>query len=420
MTQDAENRWQALARATKQASRKLATLSANEKNMLLREMAVGLESHIDTLKTANAKDCELAKSKGLSTALIDRLVLDEERIIAVASTLREVALLPDPVGKITESHLRPNGIRVGQVQIPLGVILMIYESRPNVTVDASALCIKSGNGIILRGGSEAFHSNQAIVKILKQTLEDQQLPTDMIGFIDDTDRQVMNELLTFKQTIDLVIPRGGKNLIEYVSETSRIPVIQHYEGVCHLYVDRYADEKKAVNIAINGKVQRPGVCNALETCLIDALVADEMLPEICQSLMDEGVEIRGCRKTQKLFPEAKEATEEDYYAEYLDKIIAVKVVNSLNEAIEHIMHYGSNHTDVIVTENYTRAKRFVEEVDSSVVMVNASSRFSDGGELGLGAEIGISTSKLHAYGPMGLESLTTRKFVIEGNGQIRD
>jgi glutamate-5-semialdehyde dehydrogenase len=351
--------------------------------------------------------------------MIDRLVLDEKRIGDMASGLREVAELPDPVGEITGMWRRPNGIQVGRMRIPLGVIGIIYESRPNVTADAAGLCLKSGNAVVLRGGSESIHSNKAIGGILKNELERMGLPAAALQVVATTAREAVTELLKLEEEIDLIIPRGGEGLIRFVSENSRIPVIKHYKGVCHTFVDASADFEMAEKICINAKVQRPGVCNAMETLLIHKDIAETFVPRIAGIMRKNGVELRGCPITREFAPEVRAAAEEDWGAEFLDLILAVKVVEDLEEAVAHIQRYGSLHTEVIVTRDYANSQRFLKEVNSSVVMVNASSRFSDGNQLGLGAEIGISTTKLHSFGPMGLEDLTTRKFVVLGDGQIR-
>jgi len=408
-----------VAREAKAAGRVMANLSSEVKNDLLRGMADALEAGAATLMEANEKDLDGARQRGLSAAMIDRLVLDEKRIGSMAEGLREVAELPDPVGEITGMWRRPNGIQVGRMRIPLGVIGIIYESRPNVTADAAGLCLKSGNAVILRGGSEAIHSNSAIGKILKARLEEMGLPAAALQVVATTERRAVNELLKLEDEIDLIIPRGGEGLIRFVSENSRIPVIKHYKGVCHTFVDADADFEMAERICLNAKVQRPGVCNAMETLLIHKDIAETFVPRIAEVFRDHGVELRGCPVTREFAPQVKPAGEEDWDTEFLDLILAVKVVEDMDEAIDHIQRHGSLHTETIITRDYANAQRFLREVNSSVVMVNASSRFSDGNQLGLGAEIGISTTKLHAFGPMGLEDLTTRKFVVLGDGQIR-
>lgn len=408
-----------LAREAKDATRILATLSSTVKNEMLQRMADALVSAIPALMEANEKDLQRAREKGLSAAMIDRLVLDEDRIGAMAGGLREVAELSDPVGEITGMWRRPSGIQVGRMRIPLGVIGIVYESRPNVTADAAALCLKSGNAVILRGGSEAIHSNLAIGKVLKKELLAMGLPVGALQVVDTTDRTAITELLKLEEYIDLIIPRGGEGLIRFVCENSRIPVIKHYKGVCHTFVDASADYEMAERICLNAKTQRPGVCNAMEALLIHKDIAETFVPLIALAMKAHGVEVRGCSVTREFAPEVKAATEEDWGTEFLDLILAVKVVEDMDDAIAHIRRYGSLHTEVIITRDYPNSQRFLREVNSSVVMVNASSRFSDGQQFGLGAEIGISTTKLHSFGPMGLEDLTTRKFVVLGDGQIR-
>jgi glutamate-5-semialdehyde dehydrogenase len=356
---------------------------------------------------------------GLSDAMIDRLTVSDATIKSMANGLREVARLNDPVGSITKAWKRPNGLEVSRIRIPLGVIGIIYESRPNVTIDAAGLCLKAGNAVILRGGSEALHSNQALAGIIGEVLNESGLPGKAVQVIPVRDREAVNFLLNQEEYIDLIIPRGGEGLIRFVVEHSRIPVLKHYKGVCHVYVDEGADMSMAEEICFNAKVQRPGVCNAMETMLVHRSIAPKFLPKIAERYVRSGVEIRGCPETCQVLPDAQKAEEADWPAEYLELVLAVKVVGDMDRAISHIANYGSSHTEAIVTRSYERAKRFVREVDSSVVLVNASTRFNDGGELGLGAEIGISTSKLHAFGPMGVEELTTTKFAVFGNGQIR-
>jgi len=409
-----------LAVAAQQASRVMANLSSGVKNQLLLNMATALEQAQEHLQNENEKDLERARNSGMAAAMIDRLTLTEDRIKGMADGLREVAALPDPVGEITGMWLRPNGIRVGRQRIPLGVIGIIYESRPNVTADAAGLCLKSGNAVILRGGSEAIDSNRAIGTILQQVLTQLGLSVAALQVVTTSDRDAVTELLKLEDQIDLIIPRGGEGLIRFVSENSRIPVIKHYKGVCHTYVDSAADLDMAEKICLNAKVQRPGVCNAMETLLIHRDVAAGFVPRIAAAMKIAGVELRGCERARALQDDLIPATEEDWAAEYLDLILAVRVVDSYDQAKDHIQTYGSLHTEVIVTDDYQRSQQFLKEINSSVVMVNASSRFSDGNQLGLGAEIGISTTKLHSFGPMGLEDLTTRKFVVLGEGQIRD
>ncbi len=408
-----------IARNARRASRSLVSLSSVRKADALKHMAKSLRENAQTLKEENAKDLEEARKSGLPPAMIDRLTLNDKTIEAMAGALEEIAELPDPVGKITGMSRRPNGLMVGKMKIPIGVVAIIYESRPNVTADAAGLCLKSGNAVILRGGSEAIHSNRAVAGVLKKSLEASGIDPDVIGFIPVTDRQAIFEMLTLEQYIDLVIPRGGEGLIRSVVENSRIPVLKHYKGVCHIFVDRDADLEKAYRICLNAKVQRPGVCNAMETLLVDEAIAHEFLPEMISIFRHHGVEIRGCGKTREIVSDVVPATENDWYEEFLDLILAVKVSGDMQEAIDHIEQYGSDHTEAIITENYTRAMEFLRQVDSSTVLVNASTRFSDGGEFGLGAEVGISTSKIHAYGPMGIEDLTIGKFICFGDGQIR-
>ena len=408
-----------IAKKAKVASNKIATISTQIKNEVLCKVAKKLRERKEELKKINEKDVSQALMQGHTKAFIDRLTLTDKIIESMAKGLEEVAILPDPVGEIVKMWKRPNGLIVGKMRIPLGVIAIIYESRPNVTIDAAGLCFKSGNAVILRGGKEALNSNIALGEIFRETLREFDLPEDAVQIIPSPERKLMEYMLDLEEYIDLVIPRGGEGLIKFVTEKARMPVIKHYKGVCHVYVDKEANLKMAKEIAINAKCQRPGVCNAMETLLVHREIAGEFLPLIGEEYKKYKVEIRGCEETLKYIPWAKKATEEDWYAEYLDLILAVKVVDDINEAISHIAKYGSNHTEAIITENYTNALKFLKEVDASVVLVNASTRFNDGGELGLGAEIGISTTKIHAYGPMGLEELTTTKFIVFGNGQIR-
>ena len=408
-----------IAQKAKSASNVLAKASSNSKDQALLLMSSGILSRSSFIIEENNKDIEDSKAKGISTSFLDRLTLTPSRIKAMADGLKEIASLHDPVGEVVKMWRRPNGLLVGRMRIPLGVIGIIYEARPNVTADGSGLCIKSGNAVILRGGSESIRSNIAIGNVLRDALRKADLPEDSIQIIPVVDRTAVLEMLKLEDYIDLIIPRGGEGLIRFVSENSRIPVIKHYKGVCHIFVDESADLEMAKKISFNAKVQRPGVCNAMETLLVHEKIAGAFLPSIVRTLEEAGVEIRGCRRTREIIPHIKEAAEEDWYAEYLDLILSVKVVKDLDEAISHIEKYGSMHTEAIITENYTNAQSFLNGVNSSTVLVNASTRFSDGFELGLGAEIGISTSKLHAFGPMGVEELTTTKFIIYGNGQIR-
>ncbi len=401
------------------ASRHLSHISANTKNAGLLRMADELILHRDFILSENIRDLAGAREKGLSAAMVDRLTVTESTIEAMAQGLREVAALPDPVGKVTSMWRRPNGLLVGRMRIPLGVIGIIYESRPNVTVDASALCLKSGNAVILRGGSEAIHSNLAIASVLQDVLKESPLPAKAIQIIPFTDREAVSTMLQLDECIDLIIPRGGEELIRAVVAQSKIPVIKHYKGVCHIFVDARADLDMAINICLNAKVQRPGVCNAMETLLVHSDIAPVFLPKMAEKMQQAGVLLKGCQKTRQILKNLDAATEEDWSTEYLDLILAVRVVTSLDEAIAHIEKYGSLHTESIITKDYANSQRFLNEVNSSTVLVNASTRFSDGFELGLGAEIGISTTKLHAFGPMGLEELTTSKFIIYGDGQVR-
>ena len=402
------------------AAQALAQLDTAAKDALLRAMADALDQDAEAILAANARDLEAARANGTTGAMLDRLALDGTRLSSIANALREVAALPDPVGQVTRSEVRPNGIRVERIRVPLGVIAMIYEARPNVTADAAALCIKAGNGVILRGGSEAIHSNTAIAAALQRAIGDAGLDPAVLTLVTDLRREAMLELLQLTDIVDLAIPRGGEGLIRFVAEHARVPVIKHYKGVCHLYVDRAADLDLALRLLLDGKASRPGVCNALETLLVHAEVAADFLPRAAQALGVRGVEIRGDAATRALVPDAKPASEDDYAAEFLDLVIAVRVVESLEQAIAHIRRHTSDHTEVIATADEAAARRFVESLRSAVVMVNASSRFSDGGELGLGAEIGISTTRLHAYGPMGLEALTVERFVVRGEGQTRN
>ncbi len=410
---------ESLAIAARKAARKLAFESTTRKNNVLRRMAQGLADEKQFIQAENEKDLAAGLARGLSAAMLDRLALTDAVIDSMIGGLEEVASLPDPVGEVDEMIRRPNGLMVGRMRIPLGVIGMIYESRPNVTVDAAALCLKAGNGVILRGGSEAIHSNLALAKVLQDALAAENIDPAAIQVIPVTDREAVNVLLSLEEQVDLIIPRGGEGLIRFVAQNSRIPVLKHYKGVCHVFVDKDADLDMAVAIVMNGKTQRPGVCNALETLLVHRDIAAAFLKQVARPLQDAGVEIRGCARTREILAEAKEATEDDWYAEFLDLILAVRVVDDLDAAMDHIDQYGSQHTEVIVTADYGNAQRFIKEVDASAVMVNASTRFSDGGQFGLGAEIGISTTKLHAYGPMGLKELTARKFIVYGDGQIR-
>lgn len=407
------------AREAKHAARQVASLNGEQKREILMAISQHLIKQVDKIIAANQLDLEHAKASGLDSAMVDRLTLTEERVMAIAHAVSQIAAQDDPVGEIKGLKTMPSGIQVGKMRIPLGVIAMIYESRPNVTVDAAALCFKAGNAVILRGGKEALHSNLALAACIHHVLREFDIDPAAVTVVPDPNRAIMNTLMTLKEDIDLIIPRGGEGLIEYVSERSQIPVIQHYKGVCHLYVDQYADLEQALALLENGKTQRTGVCNALETCLVHRAVADEFLPRAAAMLKTHNTMIHACDSSIPHFAEAVSATKADWHAEYLAMEIAVRVVDSYDQAVDHITEYGSGHTEVIATQNYAVANTFLKDINSAVVMVNASSRFSDGGELGLGAEIGISTSKLHAYGPMGAESLTTEKFVVLGNGHTR-
>ncbi len=408
-----------VAKDARAAAQVVAGLSTAVKNDLLRRMAEALIEHTEELLAANEQDLAAGREAGLAPAMLDRLALDPSRIRAMADGLREVADLPDPVGEVTGMWRRPNGLQVGRMRIPLGVIGIVYEARPNVTADAAGLCLKSGNAVILRGGKEALHSNLAIGRVLRSELERKGLPAAALQVIETIDRTALLELLKREDEIDLIIPRGGEGLIRFVAEHSRVPVIKHYKGVCHVFVDASADFSVAEKIALNAKVQRPGVCNAMETLLVHKDIAETFIPFIAPAMRAQGVELRGCATTREFAPDVIPATADDWHAEYLDLILAVRIVDDLDEAIAHIRTYGSLHTEAIVTRDYANAQRFLREVNSSVVLVNASTRFADGNQLGLGAEIGISTTKLHSFGPMGLEDLTTRKFIIYGDGQIR-
>lgn len=407
------------AQRARVASRKVAKLSAEQKNQVLLEIANQLEEQSEVILEANAKDLAAGEQNGLSSAMLDRLTLTEERLQGIANAVVEIANQVDPVGSIGQIQKMASGIDVGKMRIPLGVIAMIYESRPNVTIDAAALCFKAGNAVVLRGGKEALHSNLALAECIHEALDKFGLSPDAVVVIPDPDRAIMNELLTLNESIDLVIPRGGEGLIRFVSENSRIPVIQHYKGVCHLFVDVAADVSKALTLLENGKTQRTGVCNSLETLLVHQGIAEGFLTKAAELFAKHQVKVHACERSIGYFDGAEPATEADWHAEYLALEIAVRVVDDYDAAVAHIEEYGSGHTDVIASQDYSATQAFIRDVNSAVVMANASSRFSDGGELGLGAEIGISTSKLHAYGPMGVESLTTEKFIVLGDGDIR-
>ncbi len=401
------------------ASRKMIGLSTRRKNAILGAMADALDQQRDLVKAANARDLEQARSSGLSSALLDRLTLTDARIDGMIKGVRDVALLPDPVGKKIWKRTRPNGLVIEKKRVPLGVVAIIFESRPNVTADAAVLCIKTSNAVILRGGKEAIHTNLAIAAALQTGGESAGLPQNAVQLIDTTDREAVRELVRMDDRVDVVIPRGGESLIRAVVEHARVPVLKHYKGVCHVFVDASADLKMALAIAENAKCQRPGVCNALETLLVHQSAAPAFLPALAEMAARRGVELRGCEATRAILPSCSQATEEDWYAEYLDLILAVRVVKDLKAAIRHINTYGSHHSDAIVTSDAKSAKAFLKQVDSAAVYVNASTRFTDGGEFGMGAEMGISTDKLHARGPMGLEELTTYKYLVSGTGQTR-
>jgi glutamate-5-semialdehyde dehydrogenase len=417
--QNVKEYMQGVGKTARAASRLMALADTATKNLALTEIAASLQNQSAMLLAANAKDVAAAKADGLDAASLDRLTLTEKTVHDMAEGLLQIAQLPDLIGVISDMNYRPSGIQVGKMRVPLGVIGIIYESRPNVTADAAGLCLKSGNAVILRGGSEAIHSNQAIAACVHAGLRIAGLPETAVQVVATTDRAAVGELITMKEYVDVIVPRGGKGLIERVSADSRIPVIKHLHGVCHVYIDDEADLDKAIRIADNAKTQRYGVCNAMETLLVAEGIAAQVLPNLCKIYLDKNVELRGDETARKLVAHMKVATEEDWHTEYLEPILAVRVVAGLDEAIAHIATYGSQHTDTIVTENYTRAMRFLREVDSSSVMVNASTRFADGFEYGLGAEIGISTDKIHARGPVGLEGLTSQKYIVLGNGQIR-
>ncbi len=417
---DIQSYMHSVGKAARHAARSIAKTETAAKNHALMTMAEVVERDRSRLGEANARDVAAAQARGLDAALIDRLTLTPKSIAAMAQGLREIAQLPDPVGEISDLRYRPSGIQVGRMRVPLGVIGIIYEARPNVTADAAGLCLKSGNAAILRGGSEAIHSNQAVGACVHAGLKAAGLPETAVQVIETTDRAAVGELITMKDYVDIIVPRGGKGLIERVSAESRIPVLKHLDGVCHVYIDDKADLDKAIRIADNAKTQRYGTCNTMETLLVHKDIAARVLPPLAEIYQHKGVELRGDEPARKIIPQMKPASEEDWYTEYLAPILSVRIVADLDQAIEHIAVYGSQHTDAIVTEDLTRARRFLREVDSASVMVNASTRFADGFEFGLGAEIGISTDKLHARGPVGLEGLTSLKFIVLGDGQIRE
>ena len=424
MKLDIKSYMQNVGIAARKASRAMAAADTNIKNQALLHIASAILREKSALLTANKQDVDAAKASGLDAAMLERLTLSEKSIAGMAEGLQQIAALPDPIGEMSNFKYLPSGIQLGQMRVPLGVIGIIYEARPNVTIDAAGLCIKSGNACILRGGSEAIHCNQALAKLVHEGLQKAGLPISAVQVVETTDRQAVGELITMKDYVDVIVPRGGKSLIERVSNDARIPVIKHLDGNCHVYVDDDADLAKALPILENSKTQRLGTCNTAESLLVARSVAITMLPALSDMLIKHGIEIRGCEETRALlkaagFKDIKLATEEDYYTEYLDAIISIKVVSGLDEAIAHINQYSSQHTEAIVTENYTKARKFLREVDSSSVMVNASTRFADGFEYGLGAEIGISTDKLHARGPVGLEGLTSLKYIVLGDGHVR-
>ncbi|GAA6144382.1 glutamate-5-semialdehyde dehydrogenase [Thalassolituus maritimus] len=410
---------QTLGQQARTASRAMARASTNDKNRALIAIAEEISEQRDALRAANAEDMARGQENGLDAALLDRLELTDGRIDTMIEGLHQVAALPDPVGEITDMKYRPSGIQIGKMRVPLGVIGIIYESRPNVTIEAASLCLKSGNAAILRGGSEAIASNKALAACISRGLESAGLPAACVQVVETTDREAVGQMITMPEYVDVIVPRGGKGLIERISRDARVTVIKHLDGICHVYIDREADRSKAINIAINSKTHRYGTCNTMETLLVHADIAESILPELAEAYEQLGVELRGCEQSRAIVSDMVVATEEDWHAEYLAPILAVKVVSDVDEAIEHINAYGSHHTDSIISENYTLARRFLTEVDSSSVMVNASTRFADGFEYGLGAEIGISTDKIHARGPVGLDGLTSQKYVVLGNGEIR-
>ena len=409
-----------LGKGAREAAMVLASATVEGKNKALEAVAAALEANTAGIQAENEKDLAKGAENGLSTAMLDRLRLNDKRMKSMIDGVREVMKLSDPVGRVYDERIRPNGLKIYRMRVPIGVIGIIYESRPNVTVDASALTLKSGNAVILRGGSEAINSNLALAKVMSEAIDSAGLPASSVQLVPTTDREAVGEMLKMDDRIDLIIPRGGEALIRRVVENSTIPVIKHYRGICHVYVDSQADLEMAEEITFNAKVQRPGVCNAAETLLVDQVIAEKFLPKMLERLRKAGVRLVGCERTRRIDKSVEEATEQDWNTEYLDLVLSVRVVDGLEGAIEHIERYGSRHTDAIVTENQKKAREFIKRVDSSSVMVNTSTRYSDGAQYGLGAEIGISTDKLHARGPMGLEELTTYKWVVLGNGQLRE
>lgn len=418
-TTDIKSYMQSVGQQARAAARLTAKAETAAKNQALTAMAQAIRRDEALLLAANAKDVDNARAKGLEAAMIDRLTLSAKGVATMAEGLLQIAGLADPVGEISGLNYRPSGIQVGKMRVPLGVIGIIYEARPNVTADAAGLCLKAGNAAILRGGSEAIHSNQAIAACVKEGLRTAGLPETAVQVIETTDRAAVGELVTMKDYVDVIVPRGGKGLIERIASEARVPVIKHLDGVCHVYIDDQADTDKAIKIADHAKTQRYGTCNTMETLLVHQGIAEQILPELCRIYYDKGVELRGDEAARRIVPQMNAATEQDWYEEYLAPILSIRIVDSLDQAIDHIAKYGSQHTDAIVTENYTRARRFLREVDSSSVMINTTTRFADGFEYGLGAEIGISTDKLHARGPVGLEGLTSQKYIVLGDGQLR-
>ena len=417
---DIKDYMQRVGHQAREASREMARAVSGPKNSALLATADAIEQHMDELLAANGKDMSAGRERGLDAALLDRLELNEQRVRGMAEGLRQIAALPDPVGEVADLKYRPSGIQVGKMRVPLGVIGIIYESRPNVTADAAALCLKSGNAAILRGGSEAMHSNQAIAACIHQGLDAAGLPRQAVQVIETADRAAVGELITMPEYVDVIVPRGGKGLIERITADARVPVIKHLHGVCHVYIDDKADRDKAVKVAFNAKTQRYGTCNTMETLLVAEPIAGDVLPELARLFGEKGVELRGCGKTREILAAAKAATDEDWDTEYLAPILSIRVVENLDAAMDHIHRHSSGHTESILTEDLGRARRFLAEVDSSSVMVNASTRFADGFEYGLGAEIGISTDKIHARGPVGLEGLTSQKYIVIGDGHIRE
>lgn len=416
---DVTDYMKSLGERARKASRAIARASSQDKNAALLAIADAISQQRETLKAANQRDMQRGEANGLDAALLDRLQLSDATIDTMIEGLQQVAALADPVGEITDLKYRPSGIQVGKMRVPLGVIGIIYESRPNVTIEAASLCLKSGNAAILRGGSEAIEANQALAKCIAEGLAAAGLPAETVQVVETTDRAAVGELITMPEYVDVIVPRGGKGLIERISRDAKVTVIKHLDGICHVYIDQFADKTKAVNIAINAKTHRYGTCNTMETLLVHKAMAADVLPELASAYAEIGVELRGCDATRAILADAVEATEEDWHTEYLAPILSIKLVDDMDQAIDHINHYGSHHTDSIISENYTLARRFLTEVDSSSVMINASTRFADGFEYGLGAEIGISTDKIHARGPVGLDGLTSQKYVVLGNGEVR-